>query len=107
MIPCWRHGILTLREIESLQPGLCKAVAREGVRFIDLQSVAVFPRDFNEAIDRSDSKGAALSHWTLQLIARVIALPLDNGPILDPLRQAWRPRSISAAINGQLSRLLH
>ena len=50
------------------------------MRFVDLQSVAIFPREFNDTVDRSDSKGAALSHWTLQLVARMIE-PLGDGPI--------------------------
>ena len=67
-------------EIDRLRPGLCEALARAGVRLVDLQSIAIFPREFNDTVDRSDSKGAALSHWTLQLVARMIE-PLGNGPI--------------------------
>ena len=64
-------------EIDGLRPGLCEALAWAGVRFVDLQSVAIFPREFNDTVDRSDSKGAALSRWTLQLVARMIE-PLGN-----------------------------
>jgi hypothetical protein len=64
-------------EIDRLRPRLCEALARAGVRFVDLHSVAVFPREFNDTIDRSDSKGTALSRWTLQLVARMIA-PLGD-----------------------------
>ncbi len=67
-------------EIEPLYPGLCQALAQAGVRLIDLQSITIFPRQFNETIERSDSKGAALSHWTLQLVARMIE-PLGDEPI--------------------------
>jgi len=83
---CGRHDSLPAprdldtAEIDSLRPGLCQALARTGVRLIDMKSVAIFPRDFNDAVDRSDSKGAALSHWTLQLVARLIE-PLDDAPI--------------------------
>jgi hypothetical protein len=59
---------------------LCAVLAQAGVRLIGLQSVAIFPREFNDAVDRNDSKGAALSHWTLQLVARMIE-PLGNAPI--------------------------
>ena len=45
-----------------------------------MQSIAIFPREFNDTVDRSGSKGAALSHWTLQLVARMIE-PLGNAPI--------------------------
>ena len=67
-------------EIDRLRPTLCAALAQAGVRLVGLQSTAVFPREFNETVDRSDSKGAALSHWTLQLLARMIE-PLGNAPI--------------------------
>ncbi len=67
-------------EIELLRPELCQALAQAGVRLIDLQSTAIFPREFNDTVDRSESKGAALSHWTLQLVARTIE-PLDDEPI--------------------------
>jgi ribonuclease HII len=67
-------------EIDALRPALCQALADAGVRFIDLQSVAIFPRQFNETVQRMESKGAALSHWTLQLVARMIE-PLGDAPI--------------------------
>ena len=67
-------------EIELLHPGLCQALAQAGVRLVNLQSIAIFPREFNDTVDRSDSKGAALSHWTLQLVARMIE-PLGEEPI--------------------------
>ena len=67
-------------EIDQLRPRLQEALAQAGVRLIDLQSVAVFPREFNDTVDRSDSKGAALSRWTLQLVARLIE-PLGDEPI--------------------------
>ena len=93
-------------EIDRLRPGLCEALARAGVRFVDLQSIAIFPREFNDAVDRSDSKGAALSHWTLQLVARMIE-PLGERADLDPLRQARRTGPLLAALDGQLSRSVH
>ncbi len=69
-----------MAEIDRLRPRLCEALAEAGVRFVDLRSIAIFPREFNDTVDRSDSKGAALSHWTLQLVARMIE-PLGDGPI--------------------------
>jgi hypothetical protein len=66
-------------EVDSLCPAMRKALAQAGVRFVDLQSIAIFPRQFNEALDRAESKGAALSHWTLQLAARVLD-SLGNDP---------------------------
>ncbi len=71
---------LDAAEIELLRPRLCEGLARAGVRLIDLQSIAIFPREFNHTVDHSDSKGAALSHWTLELVARMIE-PLGNEQI--------------------------
>jgi len=67
-------------EIDQLRPRLRETFAQADVRLIDLRSIAIFPREFNDTVDRSDSKGAALSHWTLQLVARMIE-PLGNEPI--------------------------
>jgi hypothetical protein len=67
-------------EIDSIGGNLPAAFAQAEVRLLDLQSVAVFPREFNEALERSPSKGAALSQWTLQLVARMIE-PLGNQAI--------------------------
>ena len=67
-------------EIDQLSLQLREALTQAGVRLIDLQSVAIFPREFNDTVDRSDSKGAALSRWTLQLVARLIE-PLGNEQI--------------------------
>jgi hypothetical protein len=59
-------------ELDPLHARLCPALAEAGVRLADLRSVAIFPREFNDTNDRCDSKGAALSHWTLALAARLI-----------------------------------
>jgi len=67
-------------QIDRFRPKLCEALARACVRLVDLQSIAIFPREFNHAVQRSDSKGAALSRWTLQLVERMIE-PLGNEPI--------------------------
>ena len=71
---------LALAEIKELRPRFCEAFARAGVRLLDLRSVVIFPHEFNDTVDRSGSKGTALSHWTLQLVARMIE-PLGNGQI--------------------------
>jgi hypothetical protein len=71
---------LDAAEIDRRRPALCAALTQAGVRLVGLQSVAVFPREFNDTVDRSESKGAALSHWSLQLVARMIE-PLGDEPI--------------------------
>jgi hypothetical protein len=56
------------------------ALLTVGVQLIDLSSRAVFPREFNELLEVYGSKGALLSHLTLDLITRMIS-PLDTQPI--------------------------
>jgi hypothetical protein len=52
----------------------------EGVQLIALGSRAVFPQEFNQLLELYGSKGALLSHLTLDLITRIIS-PLDGQPI--------------------------
>jgi hypothetical protein len=66
-------------ELDRIHTKLCGAFAEAGVRLVDLRSVAIFPREFNETTARCDSKGTALSQWTLALAARLIErLPDDR-----------------------------
>jgi hypothetical protein len=66
-------------EVEGRLPKLCASFAAASVKLVDLRSVAVFPREFNETVDGCKSKGAALSRWTLELVARLIErLPDDR-----------------------------
>ncbi len=65
--------------LDRMHTHLCAAFAEAAVRLVDLRSVAIFPREFNEVTDRCDSKGTALSRWTLGLVARLIErLPDDR-----------------------------
>jgi hypothetical protein len=52
----------------------------EGVRLLALRSRAVFPQEFNELLGYYESKGALLSHLTLELIERMMQ-QLASGPI--------------------------
>jgi hypothetical protein len=52
----------------------------EGVQLLALNSRAVFPQEFNRLLDFYSSKGAMLSHLTLELIQRAMRL-LQSGPI--------------------------
>jgi hypothetical protein len=67
-------------ELVMLKHNLRCGLAAAGVRLVGLHSRAVFPRQFNDLVERHGSKGAALSHLTLELIARVMK-PLEEGPI--------------------------
>ncbi len=57
-----------------------KALAAAGVRLVELRSKAVFAGRFNRLVEDYGSKGAALSHGTLALVAELIR-PLGPGPI--------------------------
>lgn len=67
-------------ETESLAQTLADTFAAEGVRLVELRSRAVFAEPFNRLVGRYDTKGAVLSHTTLDLIAEVVG-PLNGGPI--------------------------
>jgi hypothetical protein len=54
--------------------------AQTGVKLLAIRSRAVFPPEFNRLMDEHESKGAALSHLTLGLVAELME-PLKKGPI--------------------------
>jgi len=64
-------------ELESLAANVRHALAAAGVRLIVMQTRAVFPERFNALVERHGSKGIALTHLTLDLVARV-AEPLSG-----------------------------
>ena len=67
-------------ECQSLGPALQQALAAAGLGLVNVCSRAVFPAEFNDLLNFYGSKGAALSHVTLQLIAAATA-PLCDEPI--------------------------
>jgi hypothetical protein len=54
--------------LQPLEDGLASA----NVRLLALSSTAVFPREFNELVSQTDSKGETLSLTTLRLVERAI-----------------------------------
>ncbi|MGA2033142.1 MAG: hypothetical protein ABSG68_12860 [Thermoguttaceae bacterium] len=71
---------LDAAELQPLAPRLREGFAAAGVRLLSVRSRAIFPRQFNEQIDRQGSKGAALSRWTMALVAELMGC-LPGGPI--------------------------
>ncbi len=67
-------------EIEPLADLLRAGMAAAGVRLLAVRSRAVFAHQFNDLVERYESKGAALSHETLALAAAMIE-PLPAAPI--------------------------
>jgi hypothetical protein len=67
-------------EVRRLGPALADALARCGARLLTLRSLAIFPDEFNQAVDHYGSKGEALSRWTLGLVAGALS-GLPDEPI--------------------------
>jgi len=67
-------------ETESLARTLSEGFAGAGVRLVEFRSRAVFPPEFNDLVEHYGTKGAALSHTTLELVAALVG-PLEEGPI--------------------------
>jgi hypothetical protein len=82
-------------ETESLAAVLADGLAAAGVRLTAIRSRAVFPQEFNRLVEHHGSKGAALSHTTLALVA-ALAGPIGEGRI-----------SIECDKHGGRNRYLH
>jgi hypothetical protein len=67
-------------DFDPLSQRLRVGLAAVGVRLLRVRSRVVFADEFNALVDQHGSKGAALSHETLALAARMID-PLPTGPI--------------------------
>lgn len=67
-------------EVENLGRILQDGLAAAGVRLLAIRSRAIFEEEFNRLVQRHESKGTALSHATLELVAEVLR-PLPGGPI--------------------------
>lgn len=58
--------------IEQLVGRLLKAKQKCGIELIAIAARPVFPREFNELVDKFDNKSSALSHITLELVRTVM-----------------------------------
>ncbi|NQT16987.1 MAG: hypothetical protein HQ582_29790 [Planctomycetes bacterium] len=67
-------------EIEPAALVLSQGFAAAHVQLLGLVSRPVFPEQFNRLVEHHGSKGAALSHTTLELAASLVE-PLERGPI--------------------------
>ena len=91
-------------EMEPLVEALRVGLAAAGVRLVAVRSRAIFEEEFNELVERHGSKGAALSHQTLALAARMID-PLPARTDLGDLRQARRAEPLWAAAGRAFPRV--
>ncbi len=60
-------------EVNRLGKRLCDSCRTAGVRLLGLRGRLVFPPQFNDLTTQYDSKGAALSHTTLELLRETLA----------------------------------
>lgn len=64
-------------QVDNAATALSSAVNDAGIRLVALRSRAIFPQQFNQLCDELDSKGAALSRQTMELLGEVLE-PLDG-----------------------------
>ncbi len=69
-----------LNEVAKCRESFASCMSTHAIELVTLRSVAVFPQRFNQLVDECDSKGAALSNVTLDLVADLIR-ELDSDPI--------------------------
>jgi hypothetical protein len=67
-------------QIPLLAQALREALGASSAALLELRSKTVFPEEFNRLVDYHGTKGAALSHTTLGLVAALVD-PLPQGPI--------------------------
>lgn len=68
------------REVEPLARSLAQGFAAASVRLIEIRSTAIFPEPFNRLVEHHGTKGAVLSHATLELAADLVER-LPPGPV--------------------------
>ena len=67
------------RAVDTLADRFRDALEQADVRLVAIHSRAVFPDEFNRKCDACGSKGAALTEWSLSLVAEAMA-DLDDQP---------------------------
>jgi ribonuclease HII len=67
-------------ETERLARSLRQGLAAAGVRLVEIRATALFAEQFNRLVEAYGSKGTALSHTTLDLVAAMVG-PLGDGPV--------------------------
>ncbi|GAF97492.1 unnamed protein product, partial [marine sediment metagenome] len=72
---------LETSETERLTASLNHGLEAAGVRLVAMRSRAVFPEEFNMLVEARGTKGAALSHLSMQLLANTLR-KLGDEPLL-------------------------
>jgi len=68
----------TQGELATIGTQLAAAFARHQVVLRTIQSKAIFPEPFNRAVELCGGKGAALTRWTLDLVADLVRTHADT-----------------------------
>jgi hypothetical protein len=73
-------------EICELAALLRKACTASGVTLLAIRARLIYPAEFNALVDNHGTKGAALSHVTLELVREVVDAAMTPGGINPPAR---------------------
>jgi hypothetical protein len=64
-----------------------EVAAASGVALLTIRAKLIYPAEFNDLVDEHGTKGAALSHLTLELVRETLDAALMTGGINPPARQ--------------------
>ena len=65
-----------------------EVAAANGVALLTVRAKLIYPAEFNDLVDQHGTKGAALSHLTLELVRETVDAALMTGGINPPARQS-------------------
>ncbi|BBO36351.1 hypothetical protein [Lacipirellula parvula] len=63
-----------------------EVAAANGVALLTIRAKLIYPAEFNDLVDKHGTKGAVLSHLTLELVRETVDAALMNGGINPPAR---------------------
>lgn len=91
-------------EIDSHATRLLELASPAGVRPLGMRARLVFPREFNELTERYDSKGAALSHLSMRLLAATLDTQTLSAHTTAPSPQPPAPIFVTCDKHGGRSK---
>ncbi|MHB0957276.1 MAG: hypothetical protein ACYC0X_24635 [Pirellulaceae bacterium] len=78
--------------VTSTRRQLIEMFAAPDIRLLGMQSRIVFPAEFNERVTACDSKGTALSLWTLELVRHLMERVADESLVIQCDKHGGRNR---------------
>lgn len=79
-------------QVASARSQLVATLAAADIRLLAMQSRVVFPAEFNERVAACDSKGTALSLWTLELVRHLMECCADSALVIQCDKHGGRNR---------------